>query len=305
MKLKLLILLALTGTAQAQTTPTPSPRKITVYLAADGTQLPSAEGADHRADITMRDSVSGTMREYYPSGKTRRVAVFAHVQAGIRHGVETIFSESGAMLSRQEFKAGQADGELAAYYPEGSFKSRTYFLKGERVSQECYTRAGISQPCPPEDHPPQYPGGEVALVRTFMQKVSYPKEPVYLVVNGNPAKDSKGRPVQLDIAIVRLQLHIDTLGAITQTEVLTAPSDKWKEAVLKVMPKLTAFAPAIQNGRPIAQTVEVPLTFSLRQVSSSSRPVPSMYMPNLGEARGTREINSMRPPVMQQGGVAR
>ena len=49
--------------AVAQTAPSTLPRKVTVYLTAAGQQLPTADGADHRADITMRDSISGMMRE--------------------------------------------------------------------------------------------------------------------------------------------------------------------------------------------------------------------------------------------------
>jgi hypothetical protein len=265
---KVLLLTALpAGVVMAQSEApanAPASRKVTIYLAADGGQLASAEGADHRADINMRDSVGGIMREFYPSGKTWRVIPFMNVEQGIRHGVATSFSEDGKMLTRQGFLGGQAEGEWLVYYPSGSVKSRTQYQHDAVVSQECFTAAGAGRPCPPADTAPQYPGGEAELIKTLLKKVKYPAGPLLKTYNG--------RAYAMTMVIVRLELHVDTLGAVTEAVVQNAPNAQWKAAVLKAVPSLKPFGPAVLDGHLSAQVVIVPLTFTLDQHYDYSRP---------------------------------
>lgn len=241
--------------AIAQTAPASGPRKVTVYLTAKGQQLPSSEGADHQAEITMRDSVSGIMREFYPSGKSWRIIQFAHVERGIKHGVEMSFAESGNMLTRQEFVAGQAEGDLVAYYPTGTVKSRTPFLHGQQQSKNCFTATGVARNCPPDDTAPIYPGGESALINDIVSKVRHSRGALHKTVNG--------QDMVLRLAVVRVRLAVDSLGMVTSTEVLYTPMDSWSAAVLKVLPRLQHFSPAYRDGLAVADTVEVSLTFPL------------------------------------------
>jgi hypothetical protein len=166
----------LATSTSAQTNTPVGPRKITVYLAADGTQLPSAEGADHQVEISLRDSVSGMMREYHPSGKLWRIVPYVHVGRGVRHGVELTYDENGQLRRRQEFAAGRQQGELQLFDTEGKLTRKVVFDNDQRVSQQCFTSAGDPKTCATEKVLPSFPGGTNGLVRAIEQAVAVPHE---------------------------------------------------------------------------------------------------------------------------------
>lgn len=64
---------------------------VTLYYNARGHRQNAAKKADHREELVYRDSVGGTARVYYPSGKVRRLVPYAHFAYGLRQGSEMSF----------------------------------------------------------------------------------------------------------------------------------------------------------------------------------------------------------------------
>ncbi|MDO7849292.1 hypothetical protein Q5H92_23210 [Hymenobacter sp. M29] len=131
----------------AQSGPTGFPRKVTLYLTASGEQLPAPEGADHRAEVTLRDSVSGTMREYYPSGKLWRIVPMAHVGLGLRHGVAMSYDEGGKLRKREEYVGGHRQGEVQIFDATGTLSRTKVYSQDKLVSQQCFTPTGQPREC--------------------------------------------------------------------------------------------------------------------------------------------------------------
>ena len=69
----------------------PPPATRTLYFSATGRRLPSADSADHREEMVYHDSIGGTVRVYYPSGKLRRVVPYLHFAREIKYGAECGF----------------------------------------------------------------------------------------------------------------------------------------------------------------------------------------------------------------------
>ncbi len=84
------------------------PHKVNIYLDNEGEQVPEGQAYFRRIEVSFRDSVSGSVRIYYHSGKLYSNTLYAHIRSGLRHGVETLWSESGKMIGRTEFVGGIA-----------------------------------------------------------------------------------------------------------------------------------------------------------------------------------------------------
>ncbi|MBO2011155.1 hypothetical protein [Hymenobacter negativus] len=223
--------------ASAQTVPVAAPRRVTIYLNAAGQQLATPDGADHRADITMRDSVSGIMREYFPSGKLWRVIPFAHVQLGIRHGVVMSYDETGKLRKREDFLAGRRQGEVQLFDASGTLTRQMTYDQGKRVAQQCFAPTGQAKACQEEKLPPVYPGGKAGLVKALEAAVVLPTEEI--------AKQGSG--------IVLVSLVVDAQANIIGAKVVNAPTANMGQAVVAAAKQILPFqAPGMVNQEPVS-----------------------------------------------------
>jgi hypothetical protein len=230
--------------AQAQAAQADGPRKVTIYLTADGKQLPTADGADHQAEITMRDSVAGRMREYYPSGKLWRVIPLAHVSLGIRHGVVMTYDEAGKLRKREDFVAGQRQGELQLFDANGTLSRTMVYDKGKRVSQQCFTPAGQLQDCQVDKQMPVYPNGMIGLIKAIEKVAVLPTEEVSTHGAG----------------IVFIKLVLDSHATIVAATVVKAPTINMGQAVLDAVKRIPPFqAPGLVDQEPVPILYALPI----------------------------------------------
>ncbi|WP_167856738.1 energy transducer TonB [Hymenobacter aquaticus] len=228
-------------------------QRTTIYFDSFGAVLPSEAGADHREEITFRDSVSGTVRVYYPSGKIRRIVPYAYLKGGIRHGVETTWYEAGQMQTRVEYVAGQRQGEFLAYYPTGTLKRRETYAAGQRTAGELFGPDSQPQPFAEESTMPVYPGKEAGLKRDLSAAMRYPAA----------AKQAK---LQGKVLVV---FTVDTTGAVKDAHVIKSVAPLLDEAALAAVAKLKRFEPGRQDGVPVAVSFTVPLDFALSAAAQS------------------------------------
>lgn len=99
------------------------PHKRIFYLDKNGEEMTANDDAVCRMEVFFRDSTSGTVRVFYPSGKLYCITPYAHLRSGLRHGIETTWSERGKMMTRTEFVGGMAR-EVVRYHPNGQVASR-------------------------------------------------------------------------------------------------------------------------------------------------------------------------------------
>lgn len=235
---------------RAQTVPS-GPRKVAIYLSAAGQQLPGPDGADHRAEITMRDSVSGLMREYYPSGKLWRVVPFAHVRLGVRHGVEMSYDETGKLRRRQDFVGGQRQGELQLYDANGAIIRTSVFDHDKRVSQQCFSASGQSKECQTDKQLPQYPGGIEGLVAAIEKVAVLPVEDL-----ANGRFGTVVIKLLVDVQATIVGVSVVDVG----TTVLYPPSISMQAAAIAAVRKIPPFtAPGKIDEQPTSVLYTLPI----------------------------------------------
>lgn len=224
------------------------PKKLTFYLVAGQKLSETREGDSPKIEFVFRDSVSGTIRQYYPSGKLRHIVSYVHIPRRIKHGVETTWSEDGHLLTRQEYQAGEAQGDFLAYFLDGKVERKVVYNHDRIVSIECFNRMGQPKNCVNEEIPPVYPGGAEGLAANLRKVLAYPPSDL---------KDNRtGR--------LRINFTVDTTGAISNVQILHSPSESMQAAVVRCLETVKRFRkPGMQEGRPVAVVMYMEVSFDI------------------------------------------
>ena len=94
---------------------------------------------------------------------------------------------------------------------------------------------------------PEYPGGQVALMRYIAQNVKYPT-----VAQENGTQ-----------GIVVVQFVVDADGSVTNAHVITSVDPYLDEEALRVIKSMPRWTPGKLNGKPVRVTYTTPIKFRL------------------------------------------
>ena len=222
------------------------------YYDLAGKEIPTAEGADHYEDQIYRDSVGGTVRVYYPSGKLRRIVPYAHFNFGVKYGAETSFYETGEVKSRCEYNLAGPVGYYIQFYRTGRVRSRTPIgndlpldAKGEAFGPDGEPYAK-DQPHP-QDKMPTLHGGQANILYAVQRAVRYPAAALRAQVTGR----------------VFVSFLVDDAGFVRNVYVLSSPSPLLNPAVLAAVGSLGRFMPGEAAGDPVDVFFTLPVTFAI------------------------------------------
>ncbi|WP_324678907.1 TonB family protein [Hymenobacter sp. GOD-10R] len=226
-------------------------------------KVTSEAWADHRVETTYRDSVGGSVRVFYPSGKLRSYVPYLNIKRHIHHGVSSYYYESGQVRTQEDYIGGKLQGQRLTFYPDGKPKRKESYDKGVFVSGECYGPDGTQVAFFPYEVMPVYSegtGDKDAVVQAVMAKVQYPMEALRRHVNG----------------VVRILFVVDKNGKVQnvrpdkktlEAEVPANLRDVYEElqkAAMYGVRHLKSFTPGKQDGEPVDVSYTVPVTFRIK-----------------------------------------
>ena len=237
------------GSAVASVT---KPAKRVLYFGKRGSLVSNPDSADHREELIYRDSVGGTARIYYPSGKLRRMVPYLHFERDIRYGIELSFYETGEIRSRREIKLNEPVGESLTYYRNGTIRSRIVHDSKDKSKQQItyYTESGAPRPAPgpeAEKMPALGTGGYDEIVAAIQRHVRYPSAALRGRIQGK----------------VFVEFTVDDMGYIRYVHITKSPSPILSEAVLQAVAALERLTPAEQEGYPTEIKMTMPVTFAV------------------------------------------
>lgn len=99
----------------------------------------------------------------------------------------------------------------------------------------------------PEETRPQYPGGDIALLKEISSSVRYPQPMAEQDICG----------------ITMVQFVVNPDGKVGDITVLTSQSPMFDNEAKRVVRGLKDFIPATRNGKPVECTYTLPITFAL------------------------------------------
>lgn len=252
------------------------------YVVGDELVKENPGGSREKLEVYLRDSVSGILRRYYASGKIKAITPFLAVGEGLRHGVETTWSEEGIMLTRGEFYSGKEHGEFRSFFQNGKPRSYAVYDHGKFKSMECYDRYGKPAGCSMTMIPEQYPGGWSAATEELKQAVVLPSTEL-----------QARRTVRL-----KVYFSIDTTGTIITNQIKNLEEGRWypramDEAIRAGMSKLKKFTPQIVDGWPVATQSIFGIEFNPKKSGNCTVEVLPFW--NLHEQWGVNEDSRGNP----------
>ena len=105
---------------------------------------------------------------------------------------------------------------------------------------------------------PQFPGGEVALMKYLMENVSYPAEAAKNKIQGR----------------VVVQFVVEADGHIGEVKVARSVDKELDEEAVRVIKSLPDFTPGYQDGKPVAVWYTVPVSFMIREDKNQTPATP-------------------------------
>jgi protein TonB len=238
------------------TTPSAStlalPANKTFYFNSRGQQIAPTDSVDHREELVYRDSIGGTVRVYYPSGKLRRIISYLHFGRGIQYGGESSFYETGEIKSHGDYNLQGLVGAYEQFYRSGQVRMRTS-LTGGLLGQGQGERYGPDgKPAvenPAQDKLPSLgSGGSAAIAAAVQRGVRYPVEALRARATGQ----------------VVVTFMVDDAGFVRNVQVVKSASPLLDGTVLRSVAALGRLTPGQLAGEPIDVFFTVPVTFAIR-----------------------------------------
>ncbi|HET9504291.1 MAG TPA: TonB family protein [Hymenobacter sp.] len=245
--LSALLVAGLASAASAQQL-VPAPKK--EFLDSAFVVLPSEAGARYYRETVYSDSIAGTVKDYYLSGKLQSSGTFDHVRKFSAHGTLETWFESGQLESRSTYVHDEPQ-ELLYYYPTGQLKRHERYAGKKRTLAQCFAADGKKIRFFEYRQRPVYPegdGGERAVVLAVMHNVVYPPEALRDNITGK----------------VLLRFVVSPAGEASRVEVTQSAHPMLDAAAMLAVQNLKRFKPGLQDGKPVNVYYTVPVSFSIK-----------------------------------------
>ena len=224
----------------------------TDFLDAALAVLPTATGAQYRRETEYRDSVGGTVREYWLNGQLRSSTAYEHIQKNITHGTCQSWYENGQLATYEEYVHGQLAGERRLYFATGQLKRYEQYQDGQRTIGECYTEQGQPTAFSEYEVLPVYGeglGDERAIVAAISRGIHYPPDALAAGVQGQ----------------VFVKFIVTKEGEVAGVEVVKSVLPSLDAETVRAVRQLQKFKPGLQDGAPVAFSFTVPVSYSITQ----------------------------------------
>ncbi|OGX90942.1 hypothetical protein BEN49_21565 [Hymenobacter coccineus] len=263
------------GAAHAQAVPAPAfPQTTVAYLDADERPLPGPDSAAYRVETLRPDSSRAVVRRYYATGALQAYTPYLDLGRGVVHGTRTTWYEDGGLCTKEEYLGGRRQGELLAYYPDGTLKRRDRFAADQNMLGACYGPDGRPVPYFPYEQPPLYPGGALVLYHDVTRQVRptatemHRFAPLGALGWGNAAAQPGGAvpavpgKARWPVGEIDVVFTITEQGEVADPYVAHSSAPWLNEKVLAAVRGLTKrFRPGQRDGQTVRATCRVPVVF--------------------------------------------
>lgn len=194
------------------------------------------------------DSLRASETTYFMSDKIKQVTPYSNFKKSERHGVVSMFYESGELYSTQRYVQGKEEGIHHVYYKNGSIKREDHYKKGKLDKGSCFTESGADTTYFDFFKMPQLVGGDQKMLEFMAKNTKYP-----------PLARENG--IQ---GIVVISALITETGVVENLRVLKSLSSELDAECIRVVSSMPDFEPGEMDGEKVAVQYNLPFRFSLR-----------------------------------------
>jgi TonB family protein len=211
-----------------------------IYFNKDWNKCEKKQASYYR--VIKKTGNNYLVKDMYISKKPQMIAICSTIEPTlIYNGKVTRYDENGFLVSIENYSEGKKcglwtkinnitkDTTLVDYYLNGDFN---YHLKNYGISAQEY-------------FPPKYTGGVKEIKKLITENLKYPLEEKTNRTGG-----------KLDV-----HFRIDTLGNVTNVEVIKGISKNIDEEGIRLIKLLNGWIPATENGKKISIAYAIPILF--------------------------------------------
>ena len=218
----------------------------TIYLNENYTETGKKSAAYYWL-IDAKPDGSGltTEKTFFLDNKIKLEEVFKNYNTEDQVRVEfTEYYRNGQPHLTGNYRPGNVDHYLTSYWENGQLKRKDVYKKGRLVSGTCWNEEGVQVPFYDYEMQPQFPGGMPVFQLYLKNKLGEMSIP-------STFKGSK----------VLVKFTIDEKGDVNQVQILKSLDPKVEKEVKKVFEEMPQWAPARQDGDPIAVVRNIYVVF--------------------------------------------
>src|SRR5690606_3367268 len=163
-----------------------------------------------------------------------------------KQNMSQYINDSGTVYKRIDYVDNRMTGKHEVLFPNGQLKRYDLYRNDTLLESTCHNRVGEKVRCRDFYKKARYIGGTQKLTKDLFEKITYPEIAIEMLVEGSV------------IALI----YVDT-DSTTDFTVVRSPDPMLEQAVLKALDSMP-FAPATEDGIPVASFFPVFVRFSLR-----------------------------------------
>lgn len=223
----------------------------TEFLDSANVVLPSAVGATFRRETEQLDSVKGIVRTFYLDGRRSSVSEVELRKEPIPNGTYESWFDNGQLDCHEVFEHGKRVGDMQLYYRNGQLKRQAHYTGPFESTGQCFAADGQVIPFFEYEQLPVYPdgdGGQQAIVVAIQRGVRYPKDAL--------RAQREGR--------VYVSFIVNRSGRVADIKVVKSLFPSIDAAVVQAVNRLKIFKPGQQDGKEVAVSYTVPVTFRIQ-----------------------------------------
>ncbi len=239
----------------------------TSFFKADFSPTTAEDSTAFCVETKFRDSLSGMVWVYYPSGQLKEFIPYGDVRQRIIYGTLSNWYENGAVRSKEDFVMGKRHGDLLTYYPDGTLKRREQYVHGRGSVGSCYAPDGSPVPYFSYEQSPLYPGGEAELLKEIMRGVRLnlmrlnPKETAEMRQEFTEGMNMRHKIWKREVLV---ELVVAEDGRLADAKVVQSGSPYLSAATLRSVAQLKRqFMPARRDGQVVKSFFMVPVSVTL------------------------------------------
>jgi len=170
----------------------------------------------------------------------------------LKDGIYKEWYENGQLRKEIEYKEGKMNGHYISYWENGQIKREEYIGSDKSVGGKCFDQFGNEIKYTPMEQMPEFPGGEVMLIRFMCNNIKYP---IVMQVSNVQGKVVAQFVVGKDgsLSDIRIKRSIHPAG------------DKEALRIISLMPK---WKPGIKEDEPVSVTYILPIVFKITDINN-------------------------------------
>jgi periplasmic protein TonB len=221
----------------------------TIFFDYDRNQVSSMAHAEYFSIVVYESENKNRAIEtsYFKSGKIKSQINYSDYKNKISDGKQRVWNGKGQLREDIDYKENKIHGKLLTYWDNGNPKRIENYKNGKLIDGKCFSSVGEDTIYYNFETMPEYPGGEIKLIKYLRNEIKYPLLSMEKGIEGQ----------------VVVRFKIGKSGAVSNVEITNSVNNELDREAMRVVSNMPDWKPGIHDGEPVDVTYTLPIKFTL------------------------------------------